>query len=250
MPPQVRRRWSVLTPVILTACGALLATSYINSAGEDLRPTRYTDLASLVRGESDAVDRLNTQADELRDEVDRLTGQIDNAQVRRLRREAEDLRPEAGFTSVTGPAVTVSLSDAPAEHIDAADPELRNDMVVHQQDLQAVVNAMWNAGAEAVVLQGERIISTTGIKCHGNSVMIQGRLYAQPYVVTAIGDQAAILQSLEYDSYLQNYRAYADSPTYDLGWALETEAEATAPAYAGVVGLSKATPMPDPDPDT
>ena len=61
----------------------------------------------------------------------------------------------------------MTLDDAP-EDVHAATEGDPNDLVVHQQDIQAVANAMWNAGAEAVTIQGQRLISTTGIKCEGN----------------------------------------------------------------------------------
>ena len=61
------------------------------------------------------------------------------------------------------------------------------DVVVHQQDIQAVVNAMWRAGAEAVTIQGQRVISTTGIKCDGNLVSLHGVPYYPPYEI--VGDR-------------------------------------------------------------
>ena len=73
---------------------------------------------------------------------------------------AEQASAQAGFTPVTGPPVTVTLDDAPASiTADGVDPDL---LVVHQQDIQAVVNALWRGGAEAMTIQGQRVISTTG----------------------------------------------------------------------------------------
>ena len=52
---------------------------------------------------------------------------------------------------------------------------------MHQQDIQAVVNALWAGGAEAMTIQGQRVISTTGIKCVGNTVVLHGVPYSPPY---------------------------------------------------------------------
>ena len=100
-----------------------------------------------------------------------------------------------GFEEVHGPALTVVLSDAPKEEIDRAveNGEVTADqLVVHQQDIQAVVNALWAGGAEAMTLQKQRVISTTGIKCVGNTVVLHGVPYAPPYEITAIGDLDAL----------------------------------------------------------
>jgi len=72
-----------------------------------------------------------------------------------------------------------------------------DDLVVHQQDIQGVVNALWSGGAEALTIQGQRVIATTGIKCVGNTVVLHGVPYAPPYVIEAIGDQAALESALE-----------------------------------------------------
>ena len=55
-----------------------------------------------------------------------------------------------------------------------------------------MVNAMWKGGAQAVTIQGQRVVSTTGIQCIGNSVQLQGVPYSQPYVISAVGDPAAL----------------------------------------------------------
>ena len=103
--------------------------------------------------------------------------------VQKERAKARGMRGAAGFTPVTGPGITVTMSDAPREVRESSDRPIQ-EFVVHQQDIQAVVNAMWDAGARAITIQGQRIISTTGIKCAGNSVELHGIPYPQPYVIT------------------------------------------------------------------
>ena len=89
--------------------------------------------------------------------------------------------------------VTVTLDDAPSSvAANGIDPDL---LVVHQQDIQAVVNALWSGGAEAMTIQDQRVISTTAVKCVGNTVL-HGIPYSPPYVITAIGDQARLRAAL------------------------------------------------------
>ena len=136
--------------------------------------------------------------------------------------------------------MTVILSDAPGDDINAATVDL-DRFVVHQQDIQSVVNALWTGGAQAVTVQGQRIISTTGIKCEGNSVTLQGVPYPQPYVISGIGDQETLLAALEMDPSVQGYRADAADPEIGIGWDLSTQSVITAPAYDGLLDLSYAT---------
>jgi uncharacterized protein YlxW (UPF0749 family) len=213
-----------------------------SSGGTDLRPGRYDDLATLTESEADRAAALQDRVAELTEEVRQLAEQVDDDAVQRYQEQAAALEDPAGLTSRTGPGVVVTLSDAPDEVIDAATGD-KNLLVVHQQDIQAVVNAMWKGGARAVVLQGQRMVTTTGIKCEGNSVVIQGVPYPQPYVIEAVGDVGELSSAVADDRYLQIYREQADDPSIDVGWDLDIEDEIVAPAYDGLLDLTYATPM-------
>ncbi len=246
-PPRPRRRWGpwrVGTPVVVLLCGALFIISAHNSQGTDLRPGRYTDLASLVGNEAAQYDALKQRVADLNAEVQTLTNSVKDGKVKRYQRRVEQLKDPAGLVPRTGPGVTVTLSDAPEDVIRNTSLN-RNLLVVHQQDIQAVVNAMWKSGATAVTIAGQRIVSTTGIKCEGNAVQLQGVPYSQPYRISAVGDQTALLDAIDSDSYLQIYRQQADDPRIQIGWSLATDDSITAPAYDGLLDLSYAKPLKD-----
>jgi len=116
---------------------------------------------------------------------------------------------------------------------------------VHQQDIQAVVNAMWKGGAVAVTIQGQRVVSTTGIRCIGNSVQLQGVPYSQPYRISAVGDVGALTAAIADDPYLQVYRADAADPDINVGWDEDVEDNLTAPAYNGLTDLQYAQALPN-----
>ncbi len=223
-------------------CGILFVVSAANSEGTDLRPNRYTDLASIVEAESDEANVLTARAAALNREVEQLTKGLDDRAVNRYNREIEVMQDPAGLTPRSGPAVTVTLTDSPLEVAEeySGDP---NDLVVHQQDIQAVVNAMWRGGAKAVTVQGQRLVSTTGIKCSGNTVQLQGVPYSPPYVIRAIGDPGVLLSSISEDETLEIYREVALDPEIAVGWDVEVEEFATAPAYDGLLDLDYAVPI-------
>ena len=229
--------------VVVLLSGALFVVSAQSSEGTDLRPGRYDDLAGLTDSEADRAAGLQKKVADLTEEVRELTDQVDDDAVRRHQREVAELEDPAGLTPREGPGVVVTLSDAPEEVIDAATGD-KNLLVVHQQDIQAVVNAMWKGGATAVVIQGQRVVSTTGIKCEGNSVMLQGVPYPQPYVIEAVGDVGSLTSEIYDDDYLQVYRDQSDDPAIDVGWDLDLEDRIKAPGYDGLLDLTYATPIP------
>lgn len=113
-----------------------------------------------------------------------------------------------------------------------------DDYVVHQQDVQAVVNALWEGGAEAMMLMDQRVISTSAVRCVGNTLILQGRVYSPPYVITAIGDQSALTAALEASPTVGIYLQWVQAA--GLGYDVKTVQEATFPAYAGSINLQDA----------
>jgi len=246
--PRQRWRWSgwrAGTVVVGLVCGGLFVVSAQSSQGTDLRPGRYDDLAAITDSEADRAAALQARVADLTQEVRGLTDEVDDADVRSNQRRDRQLEGPAGLQPQTGTGVVVTLSDAPEDVVDSTSGD-KKLLVVHQQDIQAVVNAMWKGGATAVVLQGQRVVTTTGIKCEGNSVVIQGRPYPQPYVIEAVGDVGDLTGAIARDSYLQIYREQADDPEIAVGWDLDIDDEVTAPAYDGLLDLSYATPVAPP----
>ncbi len=215
---------------VCVLAGFMIATSAVNAGGSDLRPNRNTDLVGLIQSESKRNAELGERIATLRREVDVLA-KSDGGGV-----SEDELRGAAmvaGQRPVKGPAVVVALSDAPSGVRPAGvSPEL---LVVHQQDIQAVVNALWSGGAEAMTIQGQRVTSRTGVKCVGNSVVLHGVPYAPPYEVAAIGEPDRLERALADSTAVQIYRQYVSG--YGLGYTQRREASVTMPAYRGSLDI-------------
>ncbi len=227
-------RWRLVAVVVFVVAGVLFVTSALASGGLDLRASSVTDLDTVVRQQRQRTDALQQRVAVLNREVDTLGKSVEDAQVTDAQRQVDALRGPAGFEKVRGPAITVVLSDAPKEEIDRAVDKgevTADQLVVHQQDIQAVVNALWSGGAEAMTLQKQRVISTTGIKCVGNTVVLHGVPYAPPYEITAIGDLDSLQTSLDSSDYIAGYKTYVDA--HNLGYQVSTDDEVTMPAYDG-----------------
>jgi uncharacterized protein YlxW (UPF0749 family) len=251
MRPRPRGRWSgwrVGTLAVALVSGGLFVVSAQSSEGTDLRPGRYDDLATLTESEADRAADLQGQVSDLTRQVRDLTDQVKDDDVQRYQDQVKALEDPAGLRARKGPGIEVTLSDAPSALIDASTGD-KNLLVVHQQDIQAVVNAMWKGGAQAVTIQGQRVVSTTGIRCVGNSVQLQGVPYSQPYVISAVGDPTTLQAAIDTDPYLQVYRQDADNPDINVGWEDVVESRISAPGYDGLVGLQYARALPAADAD-
>jgi len=230
--------WRLVAVVVFVVAGTLFVTSSLAAGGLDLRASSVTDLDTVVRQERQRADDLQQRVAAVTRDVNALGKNVDDAQVSDVQDEVAALRGPAGFEKVHGPAITVVLSDAPKDEINSAveNGEVTADqLVVHQQDIQAVVNALWAGGAEAMTLQKQRVISTTGIKCVGNTVVLHGVPYAPPYEITAIGDLDALESSLESSEYIDGYKTYVDA--HNLGYEVSTDDDVTMPAYDGSIDL-------------
>lgn len=241
--PRLRAAWRAVTLAVVLLTGFLFATSAQESEGTDLRAGRFTDLASVVRAERQQTNRLTEEVGQLNAEIEQLSAGLGDRSVRRVQQRVETLVDPAGLTPVTGPGLRITLTDAP-EEVRAGYTGDPNDVIVHQQDIQAAANALWRGGAEAVTIQGQRLVSTTGIKCEGSNVTLQGVPYAPPYVLVGIGDVAAMAESVEADEYLDLYRAAAAKPIGGVGWTVEELGTVTAPAYDGLIDVLWAKPVP------
>ncbi|MFI5429665.1 DUF881 domain-containing protein [Aeromicrobium sp. UC242_57] len=178
-----------------------------------------------------------TRPKELRSEIDALSLGVSGADLEKSRKKVAALEPATGLTPVEGPGLRVTLTDAP----DAGkDPDIDpNIQIVHQQDIQAYVNALWAGGAEAMSLQGQRLMTTTGIVCVGNVVILDGVPYSPPYVIEAIGNVAGMEQAMAKSPDTISYARY--SQDYQLGLEIEQLAQVKVKAYGNPVSLAHAT---------
>jgi uncharacterized protein YlxW (UPF0749 family) len=224
-------------PVRLLARGRLsvavvlmLATAlFVISAREARDPaTRHPqDLAQLVESESERVEELTGRVDDLGGEVLRLTAESDAEAGTSPGAVPAGFTVESGSTPVEGPGLVVRLDDAPPDAVNAdVSPDV---LVVHQQDLQAVMNALWAGGAEAMTLMDQRVVSTSAVRCVGNVLRLHGRVYSPPYEIRVIGDPDALRAALDSSAAVRAY--VRDSARVGLGWEVGVADELSLPAY-------------------
>jgi uncharacterized protein YlxW (UPF0749 family) len=236
-----------LSAGVFALAGLIFWISYDTAKGVDIRSDDpLPKLSDNVRAKSGANAKLEQQVAGVRADVDRLSRQSSGLGPAE-RARIDSLAEAAGTDPLTGPALEVTLDDAPPDATPLVpgvpDPE-PNDLVIHQQDLQAVVNALWQGGAQGVRVMDQRLISTSAVRCVGNTLILQGRVYSPPYVITAVGDQQKLRQALGDSPAIQNYLQYVDA--YGLGWKVAAPDRVTLPGYTGAVELHYAQAVSPP----
>jgi uncharacterized protein YlxW (UPF0749 family) len=223
-------------PVIAAAGALMFVASAFSADGTDLRPTG-TSLQTLVDSRAEEVASLRAGIRDLEGDLQELSAAISGPELRNVRRQVARLRGPAGLTPVTGAGVRVTLADSPSD-TDPGDID-PNLLVVHQGDIQAFVNALWQGGAVGITLQGQRLISTSGVKCVGNTVVLHGVPYSPPYRIEAVGEPDALAR--EASRAVSYYRQYVDA--YDLGLLVEEVDDLQLPGFTGRPALAYAEPL-------
>ena len=226
---------SGLRRALFAGFGILLIGALLAIAATQARPgPRLARKGRLV----DLIRREDARARELRAELDRLKADLAaleqggsgrTLELDALQATTRGLSSLAGLTAVSGPGIRVVLKDSSLRSSPTGDP---NDLVIHEQDLQAVVNGLWAAGAEAIAINSERITATSAIRCVGNTLLLHGSVYSPPYRIAAIGNLAALRRGLEEDPLIERFRIAAEE--FHLGFDVQSSARIQLPAFRGV----------------
>ena len=201
------------------------------------------------------LETLQTLYNELTEERDALAGQVGQLQGElelyreqaasggeggeALAAELEQMEITAGLTDVEGPGVTVVLEDSTQANVTGDEA----DYLIHDNDILSVINELRSAGAEAISLNGERILATSEVRCTGAVVTVNGRRYAAPYVIFAIGDPDTLYSALTMRNGVVDILSQ---------WGITVRVTASdqllIPAYSGTVDYQYAKPAaPDED---
>ena len=234
----------ILTVAVFALAGLMFFTSFNTAKGTDIRQdASLLKLSDLIQERSHKNKLLDESNAALRGNVESLA-EGDDGSTRAQDEKLSGLEKSAGTQQVKGSAITVTLNDAPPNATAKLPgyPEPQPDyLVIHQQDLQAVVNALWQGGAKGIKVMDQRLISTSAVRCVGNTLILQGRVYSPPYKITAVGDPERLQQSLAASKAIQTYMVYVN--VYGLGWKVTEDGAVTLPGYSSTVDLHYAKPV-------
>ncbi len=237
-----RSPWRFGVPLVCVLAGLLLAATHGVSGGAEIRRSDAPRLVDLVREAQSSVSRLSAEREALTKRLDSMHGRSTNAALEAMLRRSAELAGDADMDPVHGPGLVVTLQDAQRDANGRfprdASPD---DLVVHQQDIQAVLNALWSAGAEAIQMQDQRIIATSVPRCVGNTLLLNGRTYSPPYKITAIGNAAAMQAALGAAPLVTLYKQYV--VRFGLGYQEDVKPDVRIVGYTEPVRMHFAQPL-------
>jgi len=201
--------------------------------------SRRAGLVRLIRDRQGEVDELGQTLVALRSEVLSARRRLSDRAATDARR-VRSVQLQAGTVPMTGPGLKVVLSGSDRETDDPAD---RTALAIHDVDLQLVVNALWAAGAEAVAVNGQRLVATSPIRAAGETITVNFRPLAPPYEIAAIGAAKLAFEDTEVG---KRYRRFASD--LGLGFSVKPRRNLSVPAFLGTLQLSAARAGNEPAP--
>jgi uncharacterized protein YlxW (UPF0749 family) len=145
-----------------------------------------------------------------------------------LQKELALQRARAGLIAVRGPGIRLTLTDSTRNLAGRAD-----DLLIHDFDLRDVIALLWLAGADAVSVNGERIVQSTSVYCVGSTVLVNDTRMGPPYTILAIGDPDSMSEYLRNPGYLRDLKERVDR--VGVGLTFAPSESVTIPAYKGSI---------------
>jgi uncharacterized protein YlxW (UPF0749 family) len=242
-PRRRRVRWpDLVAGGVFALAGAMFLASATASEDGILRLDRTGGLRDAITARAEQNIALQGDIDQLSAQLAALASQDDpGVALERTQEQIAELAPVVGLTEVVGPGVTVTLDDAEAPN-PLPDGLTGDDYIVHQQDVQGVVNALWRSGASGVTVMGQRLINTSSVRCVGNTVILQGQVYSPPFVIEGVGDLDRMTTALDEDESVQFFRQWAQ--VVGMRYEVKTTRELVLPAYTGPLLTDDAVVIP------
>ena len=241
----MQNRGELAVMAVCVVVGFLLAAQLrgvqLAGAADATNASRLETLQSLYNDVVEERDGLTGQVGQLQSELELYRQQAASGDEgsEALKTELEQMEITAGLTDVEGPGVTVVLEDSTQTNVTGDEA----DYLIHDNDIMSVINELRSAGAEAISLNGERILATSEVRCTGAVVTVNGRRYAAPYVIFAIGDPDTLYSALTMRNGVVDILSQ---------WGITVRVTASdqllIPAYSGTVDYQYAKPAaPDED---
>lgn len=222
---QVRPRQVALLMTTLVL-GALVSLQWRHAGSSP--PSLHDSVGQAIR-------QLELEQEELKQAVGRLREDLNARQqdamastdmLDGLRAELTLQKMRAGLISVRGPGVRVTLDDSRLSPREGA-----SDYLIHDYDLRDVIYVLWLSGAEAMAVNGERVVNSTSVYCVGSTILVNDTRLSPPYEVSAVGDPVQMQEHLKNPGYLEELRERCER--FGLRMVSVRVESVTLPAYRG-----------------
>ncbi len=246
MEKNKKNRGELSIGVVCMLLGILLAVQLrsvkVNTAASATNTGRLETLQGMYNETKDMLDSTQAQLAETQKELQRFREEAASggSTGEALKAEVDKLELQSGLTDVEGPGVMVALRDSSAVNVTGDE----QNYLIHDNDLLSIINELRSAGAEAISLNGERLLATSEVRCAGAVVTVNGRRYTAPFVFNAIGDSATLYNALTMRNGVVDVLGQ---------WKIDVKVtpseKLTVPKYNGVVEFRYAQPAASQPPE-
>lgn len=220
---------------MLLSYGIAAQIKTINGTGSTMSTNaKENELRDAVLKSKEKYDNLYRELEEAENEleVERTNATQNNTELTDLENEIKDGNKVLGLSEVTGNGLIITIDDNQDISLNnwLADPNL---LLVHDSDLISVVNELKNAGAEAISINEQRLITTSAIECDGNIIKVNGEKVGAPFTIKAIGLPEVLINVDRFGGYLDYLR---DTRYLKVSVERMTDKKTiTIPKYTGVI---------------
>ena len=221
--------------VVVALTGFLLSTNVRVNRTADVT----SDTAGLVEQGVDEANQLQQDVSDLTEQVANLTDALKadgSGATRRQGKDSSNVDSSLMLPALSGSGVTVTLDDSPlwenAVNNNGTTANI-NDYVIHQQDVESVVNALWTGGADALMIMDQRVLFNSAVICSGNVLSLHGKKYSPPFTISAIGDPQRLRAALNDSEAITILKQYVTA--FGIGYKVENAEDLQFPATAALL---------------
>ncbi|GGW62185.1 membrane protein [Streptomyces caelestis] len=235
MPKTLRAKLGLAAGLVLAALVVTVGAAQARVAA----PVVAKEREELV----DRIDRETEAADKLEDAVDRLRGDVSARQREALKHSGGSAESEivgilSGATAVHGPGVKLVVNDAKDTGTGGDDNPRETTGFsdigrVRDRDMQRVVNGLWESGAEAVSINGQRLTALSAIRAAGDAILVDNKPLVPPYTVLAVGDGQRL--STRFQNSADGLYLHALQESYGIRTGISVEEDLRLPAAPSVI---------------
>ena len=216
---------TVLVPDIASAYQSRMKTADLSS-GEEIAifnqlQQDVSDLTKQVANLTDALKADGTDGTDSTQNQGKDSSNVDSSLM---------------LPALSGSGVTVTLDDSPlwenAVNNNGTTANI-NDYVIHQQDVESVVNALWAGGADALMIMDQRVLFNSAVICSGNVLSLHGKKYSPPFTISAIGDPQRLRAALNDSEAITILKQYVTA--FGIGYKVENAEDLQFPATAALL---------------
>ncbi len=244
------RKWVVPITITCILLGFTFSLQYqlqnritlASSANENTE-----NLISMIKSNEAEIKAYEDQLAQLRQKYDEMSAKISAGQyeIETMQKDLATLQNEFGLTEVEGAGITVILDDNQLGAQAANSGDL-NLYIIHYENILSVVNDLKQGGAKAIAINGLRLVTTSEIRCVGNTILVNTTRLAPPYEIQAIGNAANLENALLSAGNAQSYSTLK-MLNFPVSYTTTSpnNPSITIPAYAGSVTTKYLTPAAD-----